>query len=152
MKTLVTGGAGFIGATTVQALLDAGHEVLVFDNLSKGYADAIPSQVTLVRGDVGHREQIESVLRDYRPEAVLHFAASIEAGESMKVPEKYFRNNSAATLTLLEAMLAAEGIKATGKGYNARVEAVLREALAKGLLNPQPAPQSDLLDAGKPKR
>ena len=107
MKTLVTGGAGYIGATTVQALLGAGHEVLVFDNLSKGYADAIPPQVTLLRGDVGNREQIESLLRDYHPEAVLHFAASIEAGESMKVPEKYFRNNSAATLTLLEAMLAA---------------------------------------------
>ena len=108
MKTLVTGGAGYIGATTVQALLDARHEVLVFDNLSKGNADAIPPQITLVRGDVGNREQIDAVLRDYRPQAVLHFAASIEAGESMKVPEKYFRNNSAATLTLLEAMLSAE--------------------------------------------
>src|SRR5690242_257736 len=107
MKTLVTGGAGYIGATTVQSLLDAGHEVLVFDNLSKGYADAIPPAVTLVKGDIGNREQVDQVLRDYRPEAVLHFAASIEAGESMKVPEKYFRNNSAATLTLLEAMLAA---------------------------------------------
>lgn len=106
MKTLVTGGAGYIGATTVQTLLDAGHQVLVFDNLSKGYADALLPQVTLVRGDLGSREQIETVLRDYRPEAVLHFAASIEAGESMKVPEKYFRNNSASTLTLLECMLA----------------------------------------------
>src|SRR5690242_1912684 len=107
MKTLVTGGAGYIGATTVQSLLDAGHEVLVFDNLSKGYADAIPPAVTLVKGDIGNREQVDQVLRDFRPEAVLHFAASIEAGESMKVPEKYFRNNSASTLTLLEAMLAA---------------------------------------------
>src|SRR6185437_5439936 len=107
MKTLVTGGAGYIGATTVQALLDAGHEVLVFDNLSKGHADSVPPAATLVDGNVGDRSQIERALRDYGPEAVLHFAASIEAGESMKVPEKYFRNNSAATLTLLEAMLAA---------------------------------------------
>lgn len=106
MKALVTGGAGYIGATTVQALLDVGHEALVYDNLSKGHAEAVPRGVELVEGDVGDRERLGRVLREFRPEAVLHFAASIEAGESMKAPEKYFRNNSASTLTLLEAMLA----------------------------------------------
>jgi len=106
MKALVTGGAGYIGATTVQALLDAGHEAIVYDNLSKGHSESVPKAVRLIQGDVGDRERLDRVLREFRPEAVLHFAASIEAGESMKTPEKYFRNNSASTLTLLEAMLA----------------------------------------------
>ena len=106
MKAIVTGGAGYIGATTVQSLLDAGHDVVVYDNLSKGHADSVPDSVTLIQGDVGDRDHIDAVLLEHRPEAVLHFAAWIEAGESMKVPEKYFRNNSASTLTLLESMLA----------------------------------------------
>ncbi|HWY69519.1 MAG TPA: UDP-glucose 4-epimerase GalE [Terriglobales bacterium] len=106
MRVVVTGGAGYIGATTVQALLDSGHEVVVYDNLSKGYADAVPSDAKLVRGEIADRAAIDSLFREHRPEAVFHFAALIEAGESMKVPERYFRNNSASTLTLLEAMLA----------------------------------------------
>lgn len=107
MRTLVTGGAGYIGATTVQALLDSGYEVIVYDNLSKGYAEAVPRSVRLVRGDIADRERLDRLLRDYRPEAVLHFAALIEAGESMKAPERYFSNNSASTLTLLESMLSS---------------------------------------------
>jgi UDP-glucose 4-epimerase len=106
MKVLVTGGAGYIGATTAQALLEAGHEVVVYDNLSNGHADAVPKSVKLVQGDVGDREHLDSLFREHRLEAVLHFAALIEAGESMKVPEKFFRNNSSSTLTLLESMLA----------------------------------------------
>ncbi|HEX4663512.1 MAG TPA: UDP-glucose 4-epimerase GalE [Terriglobales bacterium] len=105
MKVLVTGGAGYIGATTVQGLLEAGHEVVVYDNLSNGYAEAVPKSVKLVQGDVGDRERLDSLFREHRLEAVLHFAALIEAGESMKVPEKFFRNNSSSTLTLLESML-----------------------------------------------
>ena len=106
MKVLVTGGAGYIGATTVQALLEAGHDVVVYDNLTNGHADAVPKSVKLVQGDVGDRERLDSLFREHRLEAVLHFAALIEAGESMKVPEKFFRNNSSSTLTLLESMLA----------------------------------------------
>jgi UDP-glucose 4-epimerase len=106
MRVLVTGGAGYIGATTVQSLIVSGHDVLVFDNLSKGHAGAIPESVQLIQGDVCDREGLDRLFREHRPEAVLHFAAWIEAGESMQVPEKYFRNNSASTLTLLEAMLA----------------------------------------------
>ena len=105
MKVVVTGGAGYIGATTVQALLDSGHEVVVYDNLSKGYSEAVPQDARLVRGEIADRAALDALFRDTRPEAVLHFAALIEAGESMKVPERYFRNNSASTLTLLEAML-----------------------------------------------
>jgi len=106
MKVIVTGGAGYIGATTVQSLLDSGHEVVVYDNLAKGHAEAVPAGVKLIKGDVADRERLDSIFREHRPEAVLHFAAWIEAGESMQAPEKYFRNNSASTLTLLEAMLA----------------------------------------------
>ena len=106
MKVIVTGGAGYIGATTVQSLLDAGHEVVVYDNLSKGYTGAVPDSAKLIKGEVGDREYVDRVLREERPEVVLHFAALIEAGESMRAPEKYFRNNSASTLTLLESMLA----------------------------------------------
>ena len=106
MRVVVTGGAGYIGAATVQALLDCGHKVVVYDNLSKGHSEAVPSEAKLVRGEIGDRGALDALFRDYRPEAVLHFAALIEAGESMKVPERYFRNNSASTLTLLESMLA----------------------------------------------
>jgi len=106
MKVIVTGGAGYIGATTVQSLLDSGHEVVVYDNLAKGHAEAAPAGVKLIKGDVADRERLDGVFREHRPEAVLHFAAWIEAGESMQKPEKYFRNNSASTLTLLESMLA----------------------------------------------
>lgn len=106
MRVMVTGGAGFVGATTAKDLLDRGYEVWVYDNLSNGRREAVPAGANFVEGEVGDGEAVARVLRDFRPEAVLHFAASIEAGESMKSPEKYFRNNSAATLTLLEAMLA----------------------------------------------
>lgn len=106
MKLLVTGGAGYIGATAVRALLADGHQVAVYDNLSKGHRDALPTDVPLIVADVADRQAIDSALRQHQPEAVLHFAAFIEAGESMKEPERFFRNNSAATLTLLESMLA----------------------------------------------
>ena len=107
MKVIVTGGAGYIGATTVYSLLESGHDVVVFDNLSKGHARAVPESVQLIQGDVADHVKLEVALREHRPEAVLHFAAWIEAGESMLIPAKYFRNNSANTLTLLETMLGA---------------------------------------------
>ncbi|HET9743558.1 MAG TPA: UDP-glucose 4-epimerase GalE [Terriglobales bacterium] len=105
-KVAVIGGAGYIGATTAQALIDAGHEVVVYDNLSKGHRQAVPTQAQFVIGDVSDRAALDKLFREHQPEAVLHFAAFIEAGESMRAPERYFRNNSASTLTLLEAMLA----------------------------------------------
>jgi len=106
MKILLTGGAGYIGATTVRSLLADGHQVVVYDNLCKGHREALPPDVPLIIADVADRPALDSALRQHQPEAVLHFAAFIEAGESMKEPERFFRNNSAGTLTLLEAMLA----------------------------------------------
>jgi UDP-glucose 4-epimerase len=106
MKVVVTGGAGYIGATTVSSLLDSGHEAIVYDDLSKGHRESVPKSVQFIQGDVADRAKLDALFREYRPHAVLHFAAFIEAGESMQVPEKYFRNNSASALTLLESMLA----------------------------------------------
>src|SRR6185369_7176390 len=106
MRVLVTGGAGYVGGTTVCRLVAAGHDVVIYDNFSKGHAEAVPASIPILRADVANREKLDAALRKFRPEAVLHFAALIEAGESMEAPGKYFRNNSAGTLTLLEAMVA----------------------------------------------
>lgn len=105
LNVLVTGGAGYIGSVVTAELLKAGHAAVIYDNLSKGYAGAVPRGVELVRGDIADRQALDRVFSSRRFDAVMHFAASIEAGESMKVPERYFRNNTAGTLTLLEAML-----------------------------------------------
>jgi UDP-glucose 4-epimerase len=86
------------------------HKVIVYDNLSNGHAAAITRGAEFVQGDIADREKLSWTFGRYSIEAVMHLAASIEAGESMKVPEKYFRNNSANTLNLLELMLEC-GIK-----------------------------------------
>ena len=106
MKVLVTGGAGYIGSVVVSQLVAAGHEVVVYDNLSKGHRQSVSSAARLVVGDVGDRAALDRALAQSKPEAVLHFAAWIEAGESMRDPAKFFRNNTANALTLLESALA----------------------------------------------
>ncbi len=106
MKVLVTGGAGYIGGTVARLLLQQGHEVTIFDNLCHSHSSALPQQARFVEGDLKDRPLLEGVLRDGAFDGVMHFAALIEAGESMQRPEIYFRNNTASTLTLLEAMLA----------------------------------------------
>jgi UDP-glucose 4-epimerase len=105
MRVLVTGGAGYIGSVVAWQLVDAGHTVTVLDNLSHGYREAVPKSAELAVGDLCERKQLEDLFRSRGFEAVLHFAAFIEAGESMKTPEIFFRNNTANTLTLLETML-----------------------------------------------
>ena len=111
MKILVTGGAGYIGGTVAELLVKTGHQAVVLDNLSHGRRDLVPPDVEFVEGEVADRAGIESVFKSARRlnqpfDGVLHFAALIEAGESMQRPEIYFRNNTASTLSLLEAMLA----------------------------------------------
>ena len=106
MKILVTGGAGYIGGTLTRLLLAKGHGVTVYDNLCHSKRLAIAPNADFVDGDVGDRALLERTLSRERFDGVMHFAALIEAGESMKHPEVYFRNNTAASLTLLEAMLA----------------------------------------------
>ena len=105
MRILVTGGAGYIGGTVAQLLLDENHEVVIYDNLSHGHRSMLPAQAEFFQGDIADRPALEKLLSS-GIDGVMHFAALIEAGESMKKPEVYFRNNSASTLSLLEAMLA----------------------------------------------
>ena len=104
MKILVTGAAGYIGGTVARRLMAEGHEVIVLDNFSHSRRAMAPVGAELVKADVADRVGLEAVLKS-GVQGVLHFAAFIEAGESMAKPEVYFRNNSAATLSLLEAML-----------------------------------------------
>ncbi|HEU5335115.1 MAG TPA: UDP-glucose 4-epimerase GalE [Terriglobales bacterium] len=105
MKILVTGGAGYIGSVVCAELLRAGHAVVIYDNFSHGHRRAVVRGAEVVTGEVGDREALAAALQRHRPDAVMHFAALIEAGESMKFPERFFRNNTAATLNLLECML-----------------------------------------------
>ncbi len=102
MKVLVTGGAGYIGGVVVAQLVAAGHEVVVYDDLSKGNKHAVSAKAELIVGNLEDRVLLNSVFLKYKFDAVMHFAASIEAGESMKTPSRYFRNNSANALALLE--------------------------------------------------
>lgn len=105
MKVLVTGGAGYIGGTVTRLLLAGGHQVTVFDNLCHSKRLAVAEGATFVEGDVADRALVEKTLKNGRFDGVMHFAALIEAGESMKKPEIYFRNNTVASLALMEAML-----------------------------------------------
>ena len=106
MKILVTGGAGYIGGTVARSLLAGGHSVTIYDNLCHSKPSAVASGADFVEGDLADRTLLEETLMLGRFQGVMHFAALIEAGESMQRPEIYFRNNTAGTLTLLEAMLA----------------------------------------------
>ncbi len=106
MKVLVTGGTGYIGGTVTRLLLEQGHEVTIFDNLSHSKASAVAPGAKFIDGELADRGLVESTLREGGFDGVMHFAALIEAGESMRKPETFFRNNTATTLTLLESMLA----------------------------------------------
>jgi len=106
MKILVVGGAGYIGSVCAELLLDEGHAVCVFDNLSEGHRAAVDSRAEFLEGDLGTVDLIHSALTAFRPEAVMHFAASALVAESMENPSKYFRNNVGNGLNLLDAMVA----------------------------------------------
>ena len=106
MQILVTGGAGYIGSHTAKLLAAAGHTPLVFDDLSQGHDWAV-RWGTLERGSLLDPARLDDVFARHRVDAVVHFAASALVGESMTRPEKYFRNNTVATLNLLDAMRKA---------------------------------------------
>jgi UDP-glucose 4-epimerase len=105
MRILVTGGAGYIGSTTAAALLASGHEVMVADDLSKGHRDAVPAAARFAQADITVPDEIDEVVGDGEFDACLHFAALIEAGESMKSPERFFAVNTGGSATLLEALI-----------------------------------------------
>ncbi len=105
MRVLVTGGAGYIGSVVADHLLRAGHTVTVLDNLIMGWREAVPSEAGFIQADTGDYAALDALFAARGFDAVMHFAALIEAGESVKVPEQYFDNNSLRTLTLLRVML-----------------------------------------------
>ncbi len=103
MKLLVTGGAGYVGSVVASQLVEAGHETVVLDNLSKGHEAAVPAGARLVRGDLLDEGFVRAMLAE-EFDGVLHFAALSLVGESVEEPERYYRNNVCGTLNLLEAM------------------------------------------------
>ncbi len=107
MHILVTGGAGFIGSHVVDLLIREGHRVTVLDTLEKGHRIAVNPEAAFVRGDCGDATILSRIFGERCMDSVIHFAAYIEAGESMAFPERFFVNNTARTMILLEAMLRA---------------------------------------------
>jgi UDP-glucose 4-epimerase len=110
MNVFVTGGAGYIGSICVEELINAGHTVTVMDNLSEGHRSAVDSRARFIQGNLGDPQLIDKSLRETKPEAIIHFAAHALVGESMENPGKYFRNNVASGLELLDAAVK-NGVK-----------------------------------------
>jgi UDP-glucose 4-epimerase len=106
MRILVVGGAGYIGSVCAELLLNQGHTVSIFDNLSEGHRAAIDPRAQFIEGDLEDRQSIENALAKKRPDAVMHFAADALVGESMQNPSKYFRNNITNGLNLLDGMVS----------------------------------------------
>jgi UDP-glucose 4-epimerase len=107
MKIFLTGGAGYIGSICAEYLLDRGHEVAVFDNLTEGHRSAVDPRARFVGGDLNDREGTLAAVRGAAPEAVMHFAANALVAESMRDPSKYFRNNVGGGINLADAAVAA---------------------------------------------
>jgi len=109
MRILVTGGAGFVGSACLRHLLAHGYEALAYDNLAQGHPEAVPAG-RLVVGDIADTQMLTKTLRDFKADAVMHFAAATYVGESVSNPEYHYRNNIGGTLSLLGAMREA-GVK-----------------------------------------
>lgn len=139
MKILVCGGAGYIGSHVAKAIHQAGHQPVVFDNFSAGHEWAV-RWGELVRGDLSNGSEIRTALRDHAIEAVIQLAGSINVGESMLDPGKYFRNNFSISVNLLEAM-QAEGVKnivfsSTAAVYGVPESSPIPEEATKQPINP----------------
>src|SRR5262245_42514079 len=110
MNVFVTGGAGYIGSVCVEELLNAGHRVAVFDNLTEGHRSAVDPRARFIEGDLSDRPLIFQSVKQTRPEVIIHFAANALVVESMNHPGKYFRNNVGSALNLLDATVET-GVK-----------------------------------------
>lgn len=131
MKIMVTGGAGYIGSHTANKLLQAGHEVLIYDNLSTGFSVAIPKAATFVLGDVRDATMLGRVIKDKKIEAVIHFAAKLIVPESILQPADYYENNTMGVLALVKAS-QQQGLK---KIVFSSTAAVYGEATPGGLVS-----------------
>jgi UDP-glucose 4-epimerase len=132
MNIFVTGGAGYIGSATSQVLIDAGHKVTVYDSLVTGHRAAVPKHAGFIQGDLEDETALTAALKSKSFDAVMHFAASTEAGESMQNPGKYFHNNLGNSLRLIENVQQA-GIKffvlsSTAAVYRASDEPLTEDA------------------------
>ena len=101
---LIMGGAGYIGSHTLRHLLDCGYECAVADNLVYGHREAVDPRAAFEKADLLDKDSLRNVFQKFRPEAVVHFAAFAYVGESVRDPRKYYRNNVAGTLNLLDVM------------------------------------------------
>ncbi|MFP5501892.1 MAG: UDP-glucose 4-epimerase GalE, partial [Candidatus Sericytochromatia bacterium] len=140
MNILVVGGAGYIGSVTVEQLLKAGHQVVVFDNLLKGHRESIPEGVPFIHGDMANSADLTRAFEDHQIDAVMHFAALSLVGESVQHPSKYFINNVANGLKLLDAMIE-HGVKkivfsSTAAVYGEPTEWPIREDFPHNPTNP----------------
>ncbi len=130
MNIFITGGAGYIGSATAEALLRAGYSVTIFDSLVTGHRAAVPEGAHFIQADLGDATALRSVLADKKYAAVMHFAGSIEAGESMRDPGKFFKNNLAYSLQLIEEAQRAgvsQFVLSSTAAVYASSEAPLRE-------------------------
>jgi UDP-glucose 4-epimerase len=148
VNVLVTGGAGYIGSHAVRRLLDRGHRVVVLDDLSHGYRAAIDRRAVLCEASVGAVEIVRPLLARHRIDAVLHFAAFIEVGESVRDPLKYYRNNVAQGIALLTAMQQA-GVSrlvfsSTAAVYGDPVRVPIDEEHPRAPINPYGASKSTM--------
>ncbi|MDZ7843875.1 MAG: UDP-glucose 4-epimerase GalE [Anaerolineales bacterium] len=107
MNIFLSGGAGYIGSAAAQKLLEAGHRVTVYDSLVTGHRQAVPDASRFIQGDLGDKERLQQALTSEPLDAIMHFAAFIEAGESMTNPGKYYQNNLVNSLQLIEAAQSA---------------------------------------------
>jgi len=139
-RVMVTGGAGYIGSHAVLALLDAGHEVVVVDNLVTGFDWAVDERAELIRCDVADDGRVRAAMRGFDVRAVMHFAGSVVVPESVADPLKYYRNNTAASRSLLESAVA-EGVahfifSSTAATYGTPERVPVREGDPKVPINP----------------
>src|SRR2546429_7495736 len=132
MNVFVTGGAGYIGSVCVEELIGAGHRVTVYDNLTEGHRSAADTRAVFVPGELSDETKLAQALREAGAEVILHFAANALVGESMTNPGKYFRNNVASGLNLLEAGVAVGGRKVVFNSTSAGWRAPECVALAEG--------------------
>ena len=140
MRIFVAGGAGYVGSHCVRRLIAAGHEVTVYDNLSTGHRAAVDAQATFVEGDLGDAARLDELFRGRRFDAVMHFAAFLNVGESVAQPLLYWQNNVVNTLTLLRCM-QAHGVtrfvfSSTCAVYGELVKLPITEDQPKNPINP----------------